>query len=470
MEMIRQILKTVVIFGVASAFSAVAFGQFTSGSTGADGAYLADTSGDFDPNNLKATCSTCTANNVVNAAGDNVFNFTTITVNSNVTIRIRASKVRNMPVVWLATGNVTLNGTLNLTGDPGYTLNAADQSQIIQNRRPAEPGAGGYYGGLGSRGGVGPEAGAGPGGGIAGQNVANSGPPFNGLCYGGAAVAYTAVYPPQAGSAGQYYNPSPLSQPYGNIYLVPLYGGSGGGGGWGTNANGQDVGGGGGGGGGAIRIVSTTQITVAGGGINTNGGNAGQITNDATYCYGGPGAGGAIHLIAPTITGAGTLNISSGGFAAPFNEAGAVDGYVRFNVSNYTYTGSINGVCTGANCTANTFNNAFVGPLYNVPTNSTLAQPSIQITQVNGVNVPQPPAGQYLNPDVQINTNNPVTVNIAASNVPVGTVVTLRVTAETAGDTSMQCSPLAGTAASSTASCSATFPFSVSLATLRATW
>ncbi len=106
-----------------------------------------------------------------------------------------------------------------------------------------------------------------------------------------------------------------------------------------------------------------------------------------------------------------------------------------------------------------------------MPPNSTLAIPSVQITQINGVNVPQPPAGQYLTPDVQINSNSPVTVNIAASNVPVGTVVTLRVTAETAGDQSIQCTPLAGaSAAATTASCTATFPFSVSLATLRATW
>ena len=226
--------------------------MFTSGSTGADGAYLADTSGDFNPNNLTATCSTCTSNNVVNAAGDNVFNFTTITVNSGVTIRIRASKVRNLPVVWLATGNVAINGTLNLSGDSRiYAEPRCPGTQIAQNRQPAEPGAGGYYGGPGSRGGVGPETGAGPGGGAAGLNSSSA------TCYGGAGASYTAVNPYQPSNA--YINVAGLGQAYGNIYLVPLYGGSGGGGGWGTNPNGQDVGGGGGAGGGAIRIVSTTQ-------------------------------------------------------------------------------------------------------------------------------------------------------------------------------------------------------------------
>src|ERR1051325_738687 len=95
--------KTLKTFGMALglllALAAVAGAQpFTSGSTGADGAYVANVSGDFDPNNLTATCTTCTTNNVVNAAGDNVFNFTTITINAGIIVRLRASKLRNAPV------------------------------------------------------------------------------------------------------------------------------------------------------------------------------------------------------------------------------------------------------------------------------------------------------------------------------------------------------------------------------------
>src|SRR6202795_646291 len=82
---------------------------FASGSTGADGAYNPTVSGDFDPAALG-----------LNAAGDNVFNFTTINIPAGVTIRLRGTKVRNLPVVWLATGNVTIAGTLNLNGDAGY--------------------------------------------------------------------------------------------------------------------------------------------------------------------------------------------------------------------------------------------------------------------------------------------------------------------------------------------------------------
>src|SRR3954468_6135885 len=125
--MIRQTLTALAML----AFPAAMWGQaFTSGSTGADGAYSPAVSGDFDPAALG-----------INAAGDNVFNFTTINIPAGVTIRLRASKVRNLPVVWLATGNVTIAGTLNLNGDTGYSLDAANPSQIAQNRRPAEPGA-----------------------------------------------------------------------------------------------------------------------------------------------------------------------------------------------------------------------------------------------------------------------------------------------------------------------------------------
>jgi hypothetical protein len=260
---------------------------------------------------------------------------------------------------------------------------------------------------------------------------------------------------------------NPLRDTY--IYLVPLYGGSGGGG-WGTNVN--DVGGGGGAGGGAIRIVSTTQVSVTGT-INASGGNSGLVQNDSTYCVGGAGSGGAIHLIAPTVTGSGTLNINSGSYLRSdgyYSGPIGWNGFVRFNVTNYSFTGSVPNVCSGNNCTANTYSNSFVGPLYNVPPNSTLAQPSLSILSVNGVNVPQPPQAQYLAPDVQINANTPVTVNIAGANVPVGTVATLRLTSETAGDQAIPCNALAGTLTSTTATYTATFPFSVSIATLRATW
>ena len=154
--------------------------QFTTNSTGADGAYSPTVSGDFDPVALG-----------INAAGDNVFNFTTINIPVGVTIKLRASKLRNQAVTWLATGNVTIAGTLDLSGQTPTTINTASAAQVTANRVYPEPGPGGYTGGLGSGGGIAPENGAGPGGGGAGGvGAVNTAIP----CLGGAA-AYLTIGP-----------------------------------------------------------------------------------------------------------------------------------------------------------------------------------------------------------------------------------------------------------------------------------
>jgi hypothetical protein len=153
----------------------VGWAQFSSGSTGSDGAYSPTVSGDFDPVALG-----------LNPAGDNVFNFTTINIPAGVTIKLRASKLRNAAVTWLATGNVTIAGTLDLSGATSVALNTNSPAQLAANRLVTEPGPGGYSGGLGARGGVGPQAGAGPGGGPAAlQNSAGY------YCYGGQASFFT---------------------------------------------------------------------------------------------------------------------------------------------------------------------------------------------------------------------------------------------------------------------------------------
>jgi hypothetical protein len=421
--MIRNMSGTLGVLSGVLLMAASAWAQaFSSGSTGADGAYSPTVSGDFDPAVLG-----------INASGDNVFNFTTINIPTGVIIKFKASKVRNAPVVFLATGNVTITGTLDLSGATPVTLNGSDFTQLVQNRVYPEPGPGGYVGGLGARSGVAAEAGAGPGGGPAGTVLTRAG--------GGGDASFYSI------GTGYYSSPGVT---YGSPYMVPLYGGSGGGGGYSATG----ISGIGGAGGGAIRIVSNTQISVTGG-ITTQGGNYGTTTGTGSSgAPGGSGSGGSVHLIAPTIAGTGTINAQSG-----VNLVGqqSNNGMIRFNVINNNHTGTRNG-------------NFFYGPLYAVPANAILAVPTLTITQVNGVNVPNPPSGGYLTPDVQINANTPVTVNIAAANVPLGTVTTLRVTSETAGDQLISCSALAGTLATSTASCTATYPFSISINSLRANW
>ena len=399
---------------------------FSSGSTGADGAYSPTVSGDFDPIALG-----------IDKSGDNVFNFTTINIPLGVTIKLRASKLRNAAVTWLATGNVTIAGMLDLSGAAGATLDTDQTAQLASLRVIPEPGPGGYPGGLGSLDSVGPQPGAGPGGGSAGLQsaVAYS-------CYGGNASYITS------GATLDNVLPGPT---YGSFILVPLYGGSGGGGGW-DDVSAKDTGGIGGAGGGAIRIASTTQIAVTGT-INANGGTYGNITGSIAGCYGGAGSGGAVQLVAPTISGTGTIGAESG---YAYGEGTYNTGIIRFSTTTNSFTGKAPGMIQSA--------------LYLPPANSTMPLPSLKVTGVNGVAVPAEASGQFLTPDVVISASSAVTVNLAAANIPLGTVVSLRITEVSGPDTTISCAPLAGTLAASTGACSATFPYTVSIANARATW
>jgi hypothetical protein len=96
--------------------------------------------------------------------------------------------------------------------------------------------------------------------------------------------------------------------------------------------------------------------------------------------------------------------------------------------------------------------------------------PTVTITSVNGVSVPQPPSGAFQTPDVTINATNAVTINISAVGVPPQTVVQLNIQSELGPDQNISCTPLTGTLAGSTATCSASFPTSVSRILASASW
>jgi len=93
--------------------AASACAQFSSGSTGSDGALNYTTAGTFvfDPAALG-----------LDASGDNIFNFTTINIASGVTLQLRSSKLRGKPVIWLASGAVTIAGTLDVSGNAGIAV------------------------------------------------------------------------------------------------------------------------------------------------------------------------------------------------------------------------------------------------------------------------------------------------------------------------------------------------------------
>jgi hypothetical protein len=298
---------------------------------------------------------------------DGIWNYTTIDIPAGLTVYFKPNSA-NTPVRWLASGNVTINGFLNLNGQPG--LNGAASNQNPGNE--ALGGPGGYAGGLGAvrfdqSSSYTGSPGQGPGGGSPGVGAADG---FNG--------------------GKRYAQPGTYAETYGNAYIQPLLGGSGGGGG---GSGYSDNGGNGGGGGGAILIASKLDIVVNGG-IYANGGSAGS--------YAGVGSGGAIRLIADRINGGGRLEANGGG-------AGRirVEAFYRSLVGNSVPVASISAP---------------------VLTRSFDTATSLVIAKVAGANVPQPPSGSTTAPDVIFTAAGEITVEVQGQDIPNNTPVRLRVT------------------------------------------
>jgi hypothetical protein len=405
--------------------SATAHAQvFISGSTGADGA--------LDFSNLPAgsvlVFDPKKFNPPLNPASDNIFNFTTINIPAGITVKL-SGRVLSGPVFWLASGDVVINGKLDLNGEDGTA-----PTPTLAGRTRALPGAGGFSGGVGgktdgSASAPVPQPGDGPGGGKASASAAG--------CQLGN----------QNGAGGTFT---------GNSFLVPLVGGSGGGGGvFGANPGtlGQvPYASGGGAGGGAILIASSTSITVNGP-INANGGNGGNSQSSCGNGEGGGGSGGAIRLVAPVINGSGSLNVQAG--SGVFGNSGSMGG-IRIEVFSDNFRGGINGP----------FN---VGEPFAVFLPTT-PPPSISIISVNGIALPQPPTGNVVTPDSTIDTLSPVQITVQASFIPPGTVITLHVFSDNNTDQTVQTTPLLGTLQSSTATANVTFPSGFSLNFVKATW
>lgn len=253
--------------------------SFNSGSDGSDGALSFDPGDgtlyvvDFDPVALG-----------LDDDHDSVYHFTTITIPSNVTVKLRANKAGYAPFVWLASGDVTINGTVDLSGDNGHAASDAVPGT------PATPGPGGYPGGWG------------------GSSVLQ--------------INHHAGFGP-SGDKGR------------NAFLIPLLGGSGGAGGPVYRS------GGGGGGGGAITIASNTSVTVNGL-LKANGGDPGKMFYDNDNHAGVAGSGGAIRILAPIVAGGGTISVKKG--TAGYASSTAYEGWVRIEALTDSFTGSI--VCT----------------------------------------------------------------------------------------------------------------------------
>lgn len=404
--------KTMLLIGVLSIWiwSTAAHAAFVSGSTGALGAY--------NP----------TGNEVITLPTTGILNYTTINIPSGVTVTF-IKNAANTPVYMLASGDVTIAGTINVSGT-NATANDIGKGG---------PGGfdGGYGGGMATPGG----SGSGPGRGNAGPYLNSSG-----LAGGGGFGTN--------GNSGTGSNPGAGGIAYGNSRLMPLIGGSGGGGAAGAlSASGYP----GGGGGGAIVIASNTQITVTGS-ILANGGSS--LGAYYSHCGGG-GSGGGIKLVSNIISGNGTINAAGGiGDSYP-NSTGGFGGAGRIRIE-----------ATTNNRTAST-NPAYTYGLPSIvipPANG----PTLKITSIGGTNVPASPTGLYNQPDIPLpsNTPNPVVVNVSATNIPLPNSVTITVIPQYLDATATNASPaLSGTNAASTASASVTLSTAyVNVVTAQATF
>lgn len=239
-----------------------------------------------------------------------------------------------------------------------------------------------------------------------------------------------------------------------NPSLVPLAGGSGGGGAGGVSAGhsncGPNVtgyaGGSGGGGGGALLLAATGTVSIGPGVImNLHGGNGGRNNSSGCAQFGSGGAGGSLRVVATFITGTGTVNLG-GGVRLDGVQAGG--GFLRMEATSNTYTGGVNGPPAGG---------SFVSfPTAPIPSNL----PVLRITSVAGTATPVSPQAALATPDVTFETpiESPVTLQVAANNVPVGTTVNIKVVPAVGSPTTATTTPLAGTNASSTADATVTLP------------
>lgn len=407
--------------------------SFDSGSTGSDGAFapLSDTTLDLPP--------------------DGVLNFTTVTIPVGITITFNKNGA-NTPVTLLASGNVIIDGAIDVSGFNSTAVGAADDGNTGDDGLHGIGGPGGLNGGRGGMpGNIIGAAGLGPGAGNQARGANTIGSNAGTGCGGGGA-GYLNV-----GGSSQVIsndvdrdsfcdsdNDQALGgKVYGIETLSPLIGGSGGGGGSAGNAF---AGSGGGGGGGAILIASSDTVTINGE-INANGGNSGSAAGSLAGGTGGGGAGGAIRIIATTISGNGSIAALGGGAGTHMpndgrSQGGAgSDGRIRLEAETYKRTAP-----TLPNFSFAAPQDVFVPGL-----------PSLRISSVAGITAPLFPTGDA---DIILpqSTPNPVVIEFATKEVPLGNTVELILTPVSGPRVSVVSTAITGAQSTGVASVSVDLP------------
>lgn len=424
------------VAALVAALACVPAHAVDSGSTGADGV--------LNP----------TVNTEIQLPPSGILNYTTVNIPAGVTVKFKPNAA-NTPVYLLASGDVTIAGTIDVRGGDAAPTGTDGDGAQGDDGVPGAGGPGGFAGGRGGRDDAAQRAaiirggaGLGPGGGFAGIEGADGCTSTGRYHYVGAGGAYAndayqwrATY--NCGSAVTH------ATAYGSSLLQPLVGGSGGGGGrGGVNYPGS----GGGGGGGAILVAASGTLTLTGT-IDATGGDGGGIAGTNAGGRGAGGSGGAIRLLATNITGNGKLYapggcINSGGdrrqycgYSGGYNEYGGSEGRIRIEGDAINFTGT----------TTPTYVRGDVGPVF------IASAPTLRIASVAGQAVPATPTG--IN-DITLpaDTTGPVEVTFETTNVPVGNTVQLRIV-PAYGTTSDAISPaITGSTAAGTAAVSVTLP------------
>jgi hypothetical protein len=400
-----------VCLGISSLmiFSTFAFaGVFNSGSTGELGALVVSPG---DP--------------AIQLPPDGVLNYTSVLVESGATLKFLKNE-KNTPIVILATENVTINGTINVSGTTGgLTINVGTG------------GPGGLDGGVGGLLYKSGTRGGGPGGGAGGEGISNDIRGGNSGGGGGfassgenAVIHYSWNIPTKGGGT------------YGSTRMIPLLGGSGGGGGGGTT---QYRGGAGGGGGGAILIASSKTISIDGA-MYANGAK-GSVSENAYAGHGGSGSGGSIHLIADIIKGNGLIQANGAGIASGSYCDPGTGGAGRIRLEAWHFEREVD--------TSPAATQAYY-PYAAYPSDI----PSLKISSIAGISVPDTAIGNNVSPDLILpaDTTSPVQIVVSASNFPVGTTVTVKSLSQFGNIIRTASGALSGSTASSTASVSLDLP------------
>jgi len=365
-----------------TAMAPSSFAQIIVPSDGSDGALniISNTVIDLS----QAVAGSWSANNSANAGSGIydptvwavVFKYSSVTIASNATVTFN-NHPSTAPVVWLVSGNATINGTVSVNGQ-----------DIAPIPLLAVPGPGGYRGGSGYIGG-----GAG-----------------NGAGFGPGAVNASNYYVYGEGNYGQSigFNGFVGSPPYGNPSLIPLLGGSGG---YGINDSW-----GGAAGGGAMLIACANTLTL-GGTVQANGGNY----TENWVGWDVAGSGGGIRLVANQLAGSGMVTCYGG------SGNWLTGGFGRIRIERVTDNSnfqivpdpSLLPLTNGAT------------PIIWMPSTG----PAVAIETIGGLPAPADPRASFgaLGPDVTLPLVTNTTVTVLTTNVEAQSVVTVRVTPRSSG-------------------------------------